>query len=140
MTEPSSIERHAKTLRAWHLSLLRFALTLEEPDRQQVVAAAREIDRIGLSSGGGRQDFRYFRTLSEELCRAMAEQDNTPSSPLYSYIAKIEDARIRRAFAAVLSIDIGSKPVSKPATSRDMLWRGLSPRGAPDKARELRHR
>lgn len=140
MTGPSSIERHTKTLRAWHLSLLRFALTLEEPDRQQVVAAAREIDQIGLRSDGGRQDFRYFRTLSEQLCRAVSEQDNTPSSPLRSYIGKIEDARIRRAFAAVLSIEIGSKAVSKPATSRDTLWRGLSPRGAPDKARELRHR
>jgi hypothetical protein len=123
----ASVEQHAKNLQAWHLSLLRFALTLESSDRQQVAAAAREIDQTGLTFGA-RQDFRYFRKLSEVLCRAVAEQNNAPSSPLYSYIAKIEDARMRRAFAAIMGLDDPLSAIRKPSKSRERLWSGLSPR------------
>lgn len=127
-TDPStSVEQHAKTLRAWHLSLLRFALTLENSDRQQVATVAQEIDQTGLTSDA-RQDFRYFRRLSEELCRAVAEQNNTQSSLLYSYIAKIEDARIRRAFAAIMGLDDHMSAANKTSKTRDMLWSGLSRR------------
>jgi hypothetical protein len=123
----ASVEQHARTLRAWHLSLLRFALTLESSDRQQVAAAAREIDQTGFVSGA-RQDFRYFRKLSEELCRAVAEQNNAPSSPLYSYIARIEDARMRRAFAAIMGLDERLSAANKASKTREMLWSGISPR------------
>lgn len=140
MTEFASPERHAKTLRAWHLALLRFALTLEDSDRQFVAVAAREIDQTGFTSGGGRQDFRYFRTLSEELCRAVAEQAAAPSPGLCSYIAKIEDTRIRRAFAAAMGIDDRPNTVSKPSKSREILWRGLSPRSASGETRKLGRR
>src|SRR3569623_384329 len=95
----ASVEQHAKTLRARHLSLLRFALTLESSARQQVVAAAREID-----------------------------QNIAPSSPLYSYIAKFEDARMRRAFAAIMGLDDPLSAIRKPSNSRERLWSGLSPR------------
>lgn len=129
--------RHIKTLRAWHLSLLRFALTLENSDRQQVIAAAREIDQMGLSSGGW-VDFRYFRTLSEDLCRALADQNSPPSPLLRSYIAKIEDLRIRHAFAAAAGLDNRHNAVSKASKSRDTLWRGLTQRKASTETRGCR--
>ena len=38
-------ERHARTLRAWQLAILRFAVTLNNSDRLAVMAIASEIDR-----------------------------------------------------------------------------------------------
>jgi hypothetical protein len=40
-------ERHAKTLRAWQLAILRFAVTLDNADRLTVMAIASEIDKLG---------------------------------------------------------------------------------------------
>jgi hypothetical protein len=39
------MEWHAKTLRAWQLAILRFAVTLDNADRLAVLMIASEIDR-----------------------------------------------------------------------------------------------
>jgi hypothetical protein len=41
------MEWRAKTLRAWQLAMLRFAVTLDNADRLAVMAIANEIDRLG---------------------------------------------------------------------------------------------
>ena len=57
-------EWHAKTLRAWHLAILRFAVTLDNADRLAVLAIANEIDRLCPQQTG-------FQLLSQDQCRAM---------------------------------------------------------------------
>jgi hypothetical protein len=60
-------EWYAKTLRAWQLAILRFAVTLDNADRLAVLAIASEIDRLG-PRHGGKPGFSFF--LSDQ-CRAM---------------------------------------------------------------------
>src|SRR5258708_4145623 len=50
-------EWRAKTLRAWQLAILRFAVTLDNADRLAVMAIAGEIDRLGHDS---KPDFSFF--------------------------------------------------------------------------------
>jgi len=38
---PRGRERHVRTLRAWQLAILRFAVTLDNSDRLAVMAIAR---------------------------------------------------------------------------------------------------
>lgn len=61
------MEWHAKTLRAWQLAVLRFAVTLDNADRLAVMAIANEIDRLATQSGAARPDFSFFRRTSAEL-------------------------------------------------------------------------
>ena len=50
------MERHAKTLRAWQLAILRFAVTLDNADRLAVLMIAAELDGVP-------QTFVFFRIL-----------------------------------------------------------------------------
>jgi len=40
------MERHAKTLRAWQLAILRFVVTLDNADRLAVLMIAAELDGV----------------------------------------------------------------------------------------------
>ncbi len=51
-------EWHARTLRAWQLAILRFAVTLDKADRLAALAIASEIDRLGPEDKPG---FGFFR-------------------------------------------------------------------------------
>ena len=44
--EVHGMEWFAGTLRAWHLAILRYAVTLDNADRLAVLRIAREIDRL----------------------------------------------------------------------------------------------
>ncbi len=120
--------RHNKTLLAWQLALLRFAVTLDDNDRLAVLAAAGEIDRLGL--GGGREsDFRFFRRSSVELCASISDPEKVDPQCLQQYLAQVDDERLKRSFAAAIGYHWPEKPlVSKPTGRNDNLWRGLSPR------------
>src|SRR5258708_9950368 len=63
----SGAEWRAKTLRAWQLAILRFAVTLDNADRLAVMAIAGEIDRLG-PPHDSKPDFSFFRRTSAELC------------------------------------------------------------------------
>jgi hypothetical protein len=120
---------YAKTLRAWQLAILRFAVTRDNADRLAVQMIAREIDRLDPRQNGN-ADFRFFRRTSAELCAAIL-RPNEPASPvLRQYLARIEDDRLKRAFAAAIEAD---KPavstVSTPVRRGNSLWKGLSSRG-----------
>jgi hypothetical protein len=119
---------HAKTLRAWQLAILRFAVTLDNADRLAVMAIASEIDRLGPEQDG-KPDFDFFRRFSAELCAAILEPDELASAILRQYLARTDDDRLKRAFAA--AIETGEPKTSsagKPFKRDDGLWRGLSPR------------
>jgi hypothetical protein len=122
-------EWHAKTLRAWQLAILRFAVTLDNADRLAVMAIASEIDRLGPEQDG-KPDFGFFRRTSAELCAATLQPNELTSTVLRQYLARIDDDRLKRAFAAAIESDQGeASSVSKPFKRDNGLWKGLSSRG-----------
>lgn len=122
------MERHARTLRAWQLAILRFAATLDNADRLAVVMIAAEIDRLG-PQHDGKPDFMFFRRTSAELCAAILHPNELASTVLRQHLARIDDERLRRILAAAVE---PGKPkassASKPVKRDNGLWRGLSSR------------
>ena len=115
--------RRDKTLLAWQLALLRFAVTLADDDKVAVLAAASEIDRRGLES-----DFRFFRRISARLCASISDSSKVSLPILQQYLAQIDDERLRRSFAAAIGYHWPeTPPTSKPTGRNDNLWRGLRP-------------
>jgi hypothetical protein len=97
-------ERHAKTLRAWQLAILRFAVTLDNADRLTVMAIASEIDKLG-SQRDGKPDFSFFRKTSAELCAAILRPNELTPTILRQYLARIDDDRLKRSFAEAMESD-----------------------------------
>ena len=126
-TEDAGTEWFAGTLRAWHLALLRYAVTQDNADRLAVLRIAREID--GLDRQDGSTGFEFFRRTSAELCAAILPPDERAPLVLQQYLVRLDDDRLKRAFAA--AIDAGRPnvpPVSRAARRRNELWKGLSAR------------
>src|SRR5450759_2656877 len=118
----------ARTLRAWQLALLRFAVTLDNADRLAALAIATEIDKLG-PQDNCRQSFGFFRSTSAELCAAILEPNELNSAVLRQHLARIDDARLKRVFAATIEADQPkASSVSKPPKRDTGLWRGLSSR------------
>jgi hypothetical protein len=129
MAQQGDAETHAALLRAWHLAILRLALTRDNADRLGVLAIANEIDRLGQQHQAG-IGFSFFRKTSTELCAAMPRQEKGDDVILSRYLAQIDDARLHRALAAAIEVR-QQKPNairSRPGPSSD-LWRGLPSRG-----------
>src|ERR1700752_910242 len=113
MNKQDTIERHAGLLRAWHLALLRFALTRNNADRLGVLAIANEIDRLGGPPHEVGAGFSFFRRESEGLCAATLRQRKESDVILNRHLERIGDARLKRALAAALEI-----PPGKPDPAR----------------------
>jgi hypothetical protein len=125
----SGVEWHAKILRAWQLAILRFAVTLDNADRLAVLAIANEIDRLG-PQHDGKPDFNFFRRTSAELCAAILRPNELTSTLLRQYLARIDDDRLKRTFAAAMEADQPTVSSADKPIKRDKgLWRGLSSRG-----------
>jgi hypothetical protein len=127
MVQQGSVE-HAGLLRAWHLAILRFAVTRENADRLGVLAIANEMDRLG------RQDkttdgFSFFRKTSASLCSAMHRQEKDDDILLRAYLAQIDGISLQRALAAALGIQL-RKPdlMKKRMRTSQGLWKGLPSR------------
>ena len=130
MDQDAQNGREARTLRSWHLAVLRLAVTLENADRLAVLAIAAEIDRLG-PSDGGKPAFGFFRRTSAELCAAIMRQDEPASAVLRQHLTRIDDARLKRAFAATIDAEQPTEPsVSRPVKRDKSLWRGLAPRSS----------
>ena len=127
-SEVHGMEWFAGTLRAWHLAILRYAVTLDNADRLAVLRIAREIDGLYPRQDGS-ADFEFFRRTSAELCAAILQPNERASAVLQQYLARIDDDRLKRTFAA--AIDAGqpaASPISRPTRPRNDLWKGLSSR------------
>jgi hypothetical protein len=107
-SEAHAMEWYARTLRAWHLAILRFALTLNNADRLAVLRIAREIDGPD-SQQDGSADFEFFRRTSAELCAAILQPNERASAVLKQYLGRIDDDCLKRTFAA------RSTPASRPS-------------------------
>jgi hypothetical protein len=124
----AGLERHAKTLRAWQLAIPRFAVTLDHADRLAVLMIAAEIDGIRPKQEN-EPAFSFFRKTSAELCAAMLRPNETTSAIQRQHLARIDDERLKRCFAAALAPSEPTTPsVGKPVKRDENLWRGLSSR------------
>jgi hypothetical protein len=120
------MEWHAKTLRAWQLAILRFAVTLDNADRLAVFRIAGEIDRLDPRQHG---NFSFFRTTSAELCAAILRPSEFGSAVLRQYLARIDDDRLKRVFVAAIEADRPAVvPIRRPVKRDNGLWKGLSSR------------
>jgi hypothetical protein len=92
------------------------------------MAIANEIDRLG-PQHDGKPDFSFFRRTSAELCAAILRPNELTPTVLRQYLARIDDDRLKRVFAATIETD-QPKPssVSKSFKRDSGLWRGLSSR------------
>lgn len=123
-----AMERHARTLRAWQLAILRFAVTLDNADRLAVLMIAAEIDGLGRERHD-KPEFGFFRKASAELCDAILRPNEPASTVVLQHLARIDDDRLRRALAAALQPgEPKAAPAGKPARRDEGLWRGLSSR------------
>jgi len=122
-------EWRAKTLRAWQLAILRFAVTLDNADRLAVMAIAGEIDRLG-PPHDRTPDFIFFRRTSAELCAAIQTPNELSPMVLRQYLARIDDDRLKHVLAATFEADQPKlSSIGKPFKRDNGLWRGLSSRG-----------
>jgi hypothetical protein len=119
----------AGLLRSWHLAVLRFAVTRDNADRLALFAVANEIDRLG-ESREHNMNFYFFRRTSAELCDAIL-RPNVPGAEtlLRQYLARIEEARAKRAFAAV--IEVGQPEQASKSRQRSRAYTALWRRGLP---------
>jgi len=124
-----AMEWYAGTLRAWHLAILRYAVTRDNADRLAVFRIALEIDSLESGQDGG-ADFDFFRRTSVELCTAILQPNAGASANLQQYLARIDDDRLKRALAAAID---ASEPAMLPARRAvgrgNDLWKGLACRG-----------
>ena len=127
------IEWFAGALRAWHLAILRYAVTRDNADRLAVFRIALEIDSLEPGQEprqDGRMDFDFFRRSSVELCTAILQPNAGASANLQQYLARIDDDRLKRALAAAID---ASEPAVLPARRAgghgNDLWKGLASRG-----------
>lgn len=115
-----------RKIREWLLLLLRYAVTREAADRFAVLALADELDSVGVWWRPSAPSF--FRRTSREVCAAIETAGSAPSAPvLHRHIARIDDPRLRRAFAAALGLNLlAQRRVRKTKPERSDLWKGLS--------------
>jgi hypothetical protein len=87
-------------VREWLLRLLRFAVTRRSLDQSSVLAAADELDAVGLRA---RRDApRFFRRTSRAVCEAILASDG--EAVLRAHIGRIDDPRLRRAFEGAVGL------------------------------------
>jgi hypothetical protein len=127
----ASVDGDGRTLRAWQLALLRYAVTLDHADQMNVMAMAKEIDR-GSRAPSERASFTFFRKISTDLCAAITRQDESAETVLRQYLAQIKDDRLKRAFAGAIGMDHQALPARKPRQPKDdsALWQGLTAHGS----------
>jgi hypothetical protein len=130
--EQENRDRCDRVVKTWLLSLLRFAVTRDRDDRQTVLALAAEIDKLG-SRSTGNADFSFFSKNGADICAAIDNPDDAAGiATLRQHLDRIEDQRLKRAFAAAVARE-RPQPRSaariRGAYSGD-LWRGLEPRYA----------
>jgi Asp-tRNA(Asn)/Glu-tRNA(Gln) amidotransferase A subunit family amidase len=100
-----------------------------------VLAIAKEIDRGGHEPNKP-ANFGFFRRTSGELSKAIRRQNDSSDAILRQYLARIDDARLKRAFASAIEMDDRQAPRLRKPKHDERLWRGLAPRSnAPSNAR-----
>ena len=115
-----------RRIREWLLLLLRFAVTRDRSDRVAALALADELDSVGVWWRPAAPSF--FRHTSDEVCAAIATAGWAASATvLHRHITRIDDPRLRKAFAAAVGLQSAPQRAKKAAKGkRAYLWKGLS--------------
>jgi hypothetical protein len=122
-----AVTPHERMLRAWHFAVLRFAVTLDNADRLNVLAIAQELDRSGRKER--EREFHFFRRTSAGLCHAILNYDETGSAILRSYLAQMGEHRLKQAFAAAMGIpEPNVAPMRRRSKQDQYLFKGLPTR------------
>jgi hypothetical protein len=116
-----------RKVRDWLLLLLIFAVTLEAKEQSAALAAAHELDGLGVR--WRRTTPGFFVRTSNELCQAILAGDHGANPVLRKHIARIDDPRLRRAFRAAVALqevlEMGRESVRPKRHSVPHLWKGL---------------
>ena len=132
-----SVEDPERKVREWLLLLLRFAVTRDVPDWTAALALARELDTPGHRFDHATPGF-FVRTTGE-LCGAIRSPgDEHARSVIRTHLGRIDDQRLRKAFAAAADLDETADAAVQPVSQRTPresivdkrrraleLWRGL---------------
>jgi hypothetical protein len=111
-------------LRAWQLAILRFAVTLDDADRLNVLAIAQEMDRFDRKER--ESEFHFFRKTSSELCLAILDHREKGPAILCRYLAQIGEPRLKRAFAAAVGMpEPDAAPIRRRPKQDQYLFKGL---------------
>src|ERR1700750_1224464 len=102
MPPKADAAQHEKLLRAWQLSILRFAVTLDDSDRLNVLALAAEVDRLGRQHP--EDSLHFFRRTSAGLCAAILGERDDANGIMMRFHEAIDDPRLKRAFAAATAL------------------------------------
>jgi hypothetical protein len=113
----------ADRIREWLLLLLRFAVTRDAKDEAAASAMGDEIDALGQRwrpSGP-----RFFCRTTDEVCKAMtAPAGAERATILNKHLARIDDPRLRQAFAAAAGVERRPSPAFSKIDGQ-RLWAGL---------------
>jgi hypothetical protein len=115
-----------RRVREWLLLLLRFAVTRDQTDRFAALAMAEELDSLGARWRPAAP--RFFERTSIDVCEAIVASDEGHSRVLRRHLARIDDPRLRQAFAAAVGgRRLTARPRGRaPALRRNQdLWKGL---------------
>jgi hypothetical protein len=116
----------SRRIRDWLLSILRFAVTLEQCDQAAVMSLAAEMDRLG--SGTSQSRFGFFTRTTTNFCACIVAKGQVEkAAELRLHIKRINNDRLRRAFEAVL-FDKRIEPAPSRKLDREDLWKGLAAR------------
>jgi hypothetical protein len=128
MTPLHFVESQGRMLRAWHLAILRFAVSLDNVDRLNVIAIANQIDRLGRHHED-RPNFSFFRRTSSEILTAILQPGETAEAILRQYLAQVDEVRLKRALVGVFGIEHGEHvAVKKRYKKGSEVWKGLPSR------------
>jgi hypothetical protein len=128
MTSQHLVEAHGRMLRAWHLAILRYAVSLDNVDQLNVIAIANQIDRLGHHHEDS-PNFSFFRRTSSEILTAILQPCETAVAILRQYLAQIDDVRLKDALVGVFRAEIGEHvAVKKRYKKGGDLWKGLPSR------------
>jgi len=115
-------------IRAWHLAILRFAVTLDNADERGVLTIATGIDKLS-GNGDETPQFSFFRRTSAELCGSILRRAQPADAILRDYLARIDDIRLKRALIAAIGIEKrGTTVLEGRPKPESELWRGLPSR------------
>jgi hypothetical protein len=111
----------------WLFLILRYAVSRQHRDRQAILDMAEKMDTLGEQTGPCA--FRFFRTLSVQVCDAVL----APGHPAHRLIImaharRIDEPRLRQVFLLTCRLDSNKdmptvESYRKPRTRAD-LWSG----------------
>jgi|ERR1700722_2896587 len=127
MSSQHLVESHGRMLRAWHLAILRFAVSLDNVDQLNVIAIANQIDRLGRHHED-RLNFSFFRKTSSEILTAILQPGEAAEAILRQYFAQVDDVRLKRALVGIFGIEHGEHVAVKKRKKGGDLWKGLPSR------------